>query len=179
MIPIFNNNINDQVPITLYYIHGSTTNYHYFHADNHRAKFIFFPSKIHSRVDTRRNKIKWNPEKSIRWLNCIEMYRIQRKETKKNQIIRRRPSHLLPNFYIFKHEIKKRSRTQFCDANEKRVFRKIRGINDPFARHCRSIKKGIIDPIGKLRKSRNFTALGQSARAWRTRVNIWEKIEKG
>ena len=58
MIPIFNNNINDQVPITLYYIHGSTTNYHYFHADNHRAKFIFFPSKIHSRVDTRRNKIK-------------------------------------------------------------------------------------------------------------------------
>lgn len=124
---------------------------------------------------TCRHSSKQNQMKPRKINPMIELHRNisnSKKRNKKNQIIRRRPPHLFPNFCIFKHEIKKRSRTQFCDANEKRVFRKIRGINDPFARHCRSIKKGIINPIGKLRKSRNFTALGQSARTWRTRVNI-------
>lgn len=136
--------------------------------------FFFPPKFIHvsTLVETKSNE---NPEKSIRWLNCIEMYRIQRKETKKNQIIRRRPPHLLPNFCIIKHEIKKRSRTQLCDANEERVFWKIRGINDPFGRRCRSIKKGIIDPIGKLRKSHAISRRSAKVRGPGAHASIFER----
>lgn len=62
MIPIFNNNINDQVPITLYYIHGSTSSYHYFHADNHRNSFFFPPRFTHvsTLVETKSNETQKN-----------------------------------------------------------------------------------------------------------------------